>query len=348
MDAASNQPTPEMIEAAAAAWLSLRDRGLTQAETAEFMRWLQQDPQHAAVFAELDLVWKTCDRLGAVPAPSESTSLPDADLLEPRIRHHKPRVGRWVAWGAAASIALILAVGFATRARQHTVETAVGAFQKLDLPDGSVAQLNTATAITTSFTATERRISILRGEVFFTVAKDETRPFVVTSGGVAVRAVGTAFNVRKRDSSLEVLVTEGRVRIDDAREGRSLLPLSAALQPSLLLAGERAIVPSRSNILEEHPLTASVEKVDSTVTQRTLAWQERRLEFDEEPLAGVIAEFNRYNVRQLVIADPILAKKRFSGTFRADGYEPLVRLLETDFNITALRTDREIVLRTAR
>jgi transmembrane sensor len=348
MDAAENNPTPEMIEAAAAAWLSLRDRGLTQEETAEFMRWLQQDPQHAAVFAELDLVWKTCDRLGAVPAPAETTSLPDADLLAPRVRRQASRFGRWAGWGAAASVALLLGILFGTRAPQHTVETAVGAFQKLDLPDGSIVQLNTATAITTSFTATERRVSILRGEVFFNVAKDAKRPFVVTSGGVAVRAVGTAFNVRKRDSSIEVLVTEGRVRVDDAREGRSLLPLSAAQEPSLLVAGERAVVSSSSNTQEEYPLTASVEKVDSTVTQRTLAWQERRLEFDDAPLAEVITEFNRYNRRQLVIADATLAKKRFSGTFRADGYEPLVRLLETDFNVTAVRTDREIVLRAVR
>lgn len=349
MDAASNNPTPEMIEAAAAAWLSLRDRGLTQAETAEFMRWLQQDPRHAAVFAELDLVWKMCDRLGEVPSLSEPPSRPNADLLEPRVRRHESRrIKRWGAWGAAAAIALILTVVFATRAPQQTVETAVGAFQKLDLPDGSVVQLNTATAITTSFTGTERRVTILRGEAFFNVAKDEKRPFVVTSGGVAVRAVGTAFNVRRRDSALEVLVTEGRVRIDDVRGGRSLLPVATAEESPLLVAGERAIIPSRPNTREEHPLTALVEKVDSTLTQRALAWQERRLMFDEAPLAEVITEFNRYNLRQLVIADPILARKRFSGTFRADGYESLVRLLETDFNVTALRTDREIVLRAAR
>ncbi len=347
MDAASQRPTPEMIETAAAAWLSLRDRGLTQAETAEFMRWLQQDPRHAAVFAELDLIWKSCDRLGAIPAPAETATPPDADLLAPRARRNRPRVGRWVAWGAAAAIALFLGMAFAMRAPQHTVETAVGAFQTLDLPDGSTAQLNTATAITTSFTGSERRVSILRGEVFFNVAKDEKRPFVVTSGGVAVQAVGTAFNVRKRDSSLEVLVTEGRVRINDAREGRSLLPLSTAEEPTLLVAGERAIVPSHSNTLE-YPLTASVEKIDPTVTQRTLAWQERRLQFDEVPLAEVIAEFNRYNQRQLVITDATLARKRFSGTFRIDGYETLVRLLETDFHVAALRGDREIVLRRAR
>src|SRR5690606_2594445 len=249
-----------------------------------------QDPRHAAVFAELDLVWKTCSRLNVVPAPSETNSSPDADLLKPRVRRSPSRAGRWTMWAVAASIAVILAVGLATRAPRPTVETAVGAFQKLDLPDGSVAQLNTATAITTSFTGAERRISILRGEVFINVAPDEKRPFLVTSGGVVVRAVGTAFNVRKRDSSVEVLVTEGRVRINDAREGRSLLPSSIAAEPCVLVAGERAVIPSHSNTPGENPLTASVEKVDSSMTQRVLAWQERRLEFDEVPLAEVITE----------------------------------------------------------
>jgi transmembrane sensor len=79
--------------------------------------------------------------------------------------------------------------------------------------------------------------------------------------------------------------------------------------------------------------------------QRALAWQERRLEFDAVPLAEVVREFNRYNRRQLVISDPQLAAKRFSGTFRADGYETLVRLLEDDFGVTATRSGREIVLR---
>lgn len=68
--------------AAAAAWLSLRDRGMSAAETAEFVRWLQQDPQHAAVFADLDRVWKDFDRLGAVSAQS----VPDPNLLAPRVR----------------------------------------------------------------------------------------------------------------------------------------------------------------------------------------------------------------------------------------------------------------------
>lgn len=352
-------PSPEVIEAAAAAWLSLRDRGMSSAETAEFVRWLQQDPQHAAVFAELDHVWKNFDRLGAVPATVAVPSTPDADLLTPRVRRRHPRrTLAWTALGAAAAVAILLATVAQLRTPRHTAETAVGAFQKLDLPDGSVAQLNTDSAIDTVFTATERRVRLVRGEVFFHVTKDAARPFVVTSGPVAVRAVGTAFNVRQRADAVEVLVTEGRVRVDDTHQGRSLLPAattpsSAAAEPALLVAGERAVVPfSRaSSVSAAAPapaVIATVETIAASATHRALAWQERRLEFDAAPLADVVHEFNRYNRQQLVIADATLTAKRFSGTFRADGYEALVRLLEEDFGVTATRSAGVIELRVRR
>jgi transmembrane sensor len=341
-----------MIEAAAAAWLSLRDRGMSPAETTEFVRWLQQDPQHAAIFAELDAVWKDFDRLGAVPAPSPTLtvgSAPDADLLAPRARarHHRTLAWTATALGAAAAVALLLFSLAHLRTPRHAAETAVGAFQKLDLPDGSVAQLNTDSALDTAFTPTERRVRIVRGEVFFNVTKDPARPFIVTSGAVAVRAVGTAFNVRQRAEAVEVLVTEGRVRVDDTRAGRSLLPADSAAttaEPPLLSAGDFAVVPSTATAATP----AKVERLSAPATQRALAWQERRLEFDAVPLAEVVAEFNRYNRQQLVIADPALAAKRFSGTFRADGYESLVRLLEENFAVTATRNDRAIVLHARR
>lgn len=339
-------PPKEVIEAAAAAWLSLRDRGMNAAETAEFVRWLQQDPSHAALFAELDNVWKDFDRLGAVPATVADTLAPGGDLLAPRIRARYHRTLAGTAIGAAAAVAMILLTVSHFRAPRHTAETAVGAFQKLDLPDGSVAQLNTNSAIDTTFTAAERRVRVVRGEVFFTVTRDPVRPFIVTSGPVAVRAIGTAFNVHQRDTAVEVLVTEGRVRVDDARHGRSLLPARVSTaEPPLLVAGERAVVPVPATSPESTSSTATIEKISSPAAQRTLAWQERRLEFDAAPLTEVVREFNRYNRQQLVIADAPLAAKRFSGIFRADGYESLVRLLETDFGVTAARSEREIVLR---
>lgn len=339
-------PSPEVIEAAAAAWLSLRDRGMSAAETAEFVRWLQQDAQHAAVFAELDRTWKDFDRLAAVPAADAPE--PDGDLLAPRVRPRRHRTLAWTSLGAAAAAALVVLTATHVRAPRYTAETAVGAFQKLDLPDGSVAQLNTDSAIDVKFTDADRTVRLMRGEVYFSVAKEASRPFIVTAGPVVVRAVGTAFNVRQRESAVEVLVTEGRVRVDGARPGQPLLaPFAPAEEPPLLVAGERAIipVPARAFAAVPAPAVAVVTKVSPIEVQRALAWQERRLEFDAVPLAEVVHEFNRYNRRQLVVADAQLAAKRFSGTFRADGYESLVRLLEDDFGVAATRSGREIVLR---
>jgi transmembrane sensor len=340
-------PSREAIEATAAVWLSLRDRGMSAAETAEFVRWLQLDPRHAAIFDELDRTWKEFDRVGALqPAPQHDH--PDADLLAPRPHPSPPARKFWWAAGLAAAAVLVVLVAPRLLAPRHTAETGVGSFQKLDLPDGSVALLNTDTAIDTAFTAAERRVRIVRGEVFFTVAKDPARPFVVTAGPVAVRAVGTAFNVHRHNGTVEVLVTEGRVRLDEADQRRSL-PASAAAQPEAreVAAGERAVVAVPVRAEEAVAKVAAVQKVSAVEVRRALAWQERRLEFDEVPLAEIVRQFNRHNRVQLVIDDPQLAQQRFSGVFRADGQESFLRLLQDDFGVQVTHRGREIVLRPA-
>ncbi len=341
-------PTPdpevsrEMVEAAAAAWLSLRDRGMSAAETAEFMRWLQQDVRHSAVFSELDRTWKEFDRLGAVPVGEAQQ--PDADLLAPRVRARRHAGRRWLAWSMVAAACVIFAL-IVSRPARETIETTVGGFRTLELPDGSVAQINTDSAIETEFTRAERRLRVLRGEVFFTVAKDSARPFLVTVGPIVVRAVGTAFNVRHRTGAIDVLVTEGRVRVDEERAGRTILSRVDATTEPLLGAGERVVVAMPASASEITPTSVAVTSVSQVEQQRVLAWQERRLEFDGTPLGEVAAEFNRYNRRQLVIVDEALASRRFSGSFRADSYETLVRLLQTDFGVLAEPRGNELILR---
>jgi len=266
-------PSPEVIEAAAAAWLSLRDRGLSAAEplnSCAGSNRTRNTPPSSPSWSSLERFRPPRHRRRASPPAA-----PDADALAPRPRAHRHPALAWVPPGLAAA-ALVALAFVTTRAPRHTAETAVGAFQKFDLPDGSVAQLNTDSAIDTDFTATERRVRVVRGEVFFNVTKDPARPFIVVSGPVAVRAVGTAFNVRQRAAAVEVLVTEGRVRVDDVRLGQSLLPVTApAEEPPLLVAGERAVVVDTT---AAGPAQVTVAKVNAPEQQRSLAWQERRLE----------------------------------------------------------------------
>jgi transmembrane sensor len=342
MNPRSERPVPvEIVEATAAAWLSLRDRGMSSAETAAFLRWLQQDPRHAEIFGELDRTWKNLDRLAAA-----STRRRDDVQASPARRF---RIG-WIALGAAAALVLAFVGVRSSRSARQTVETEVGAFRKVDLPDGSVAQLNTDSALEIDYTTTERRVKVVRGEIFFSVAKDPAHPFLVSAGPIVVRAVGTAFDVRHRTDAVEVLVTEGQVRVDDRVRVASVLPPSATAEPPLLKAGERAIVALDldHSSAGPAPTVASVERVGAPAVQHALAWQERRLEFDAVPLGEVAREFNRYNRSQLVIDDAALAARRFSGVFRADGYEAFVRLLEIDFGVTVERRGQDLELHARR
>ncbi len=328
----------EAIEATAGVWLSLRDRGMTPTETEAFVRWLQEDPEHAAVFESLEQTWREFDQLAAVVSPGAAA---DADALAPRYRRRFARLPL-VSLAAAAALAVLCTGLWWSRTPRHFAETAVGAYHRADLPDGSVAQLNTDSAIDVDMHGAERRVRIARGEVHFAVHKDPSHPFIVSVGNVQVRAVGTAFDVRDRPGAVEVIVTEGRVQVRDADHGTPLLPTSPATgEPAPLVAGERAVIPAGADRPGE---PVQVARLSEEQVRRALAWQERRLEFDATPLSEVAAEFNRYNRVQLVVTDPRLASRPFSGTFRADGYEALVALLQDSFGVVVTRERNEIRL----
>ena len=86
--------------------------------------------------------------------------------------------------------------------------------ERLTLEDGSVVELNHGGKLEIDFSSETRRVRLVRGEANFTVAKNPERPFVVNAGGVDVRAVGTVFNVRLAREAVEVVVSEGRVKLE--------------------------------------------------------------------------------------------------------------------------------------
>jgi transmembrane sensor len=154
--------------------------------------------------------------------------------------------------------------------------------------------------------------------VHLTVAKDAARPFVVEAGGVFVRAVGTAFYVRRERDDVDVLVTEGVVQVE-----------SPAGPPVPVVCGERAHVGA-----DLRPVV-SAEKPETI--ERELAWRAVRLEFEGLPLGAVVAEFNLRNTLQLAIGDVAAGRVKVAGTFQADKPAAFARLLEAGFGIAVER-----------
>src|SRR5581483_7239884 len=129
--------------------------------------------------------------------------------------------GRWRAkWRApwvpalVAAALLIVSVGAWVLMRVPTsFETEVGEQRSVVLQDGSVVTLNTSSHIDVDLRKDRRVIRLSRGEALFQVARDATRPFDVVAGPVTVQAVGTEFNVDRRDARTTVTVVEGQVRV---------------------------------------------------------------------------------------------------------------------------------------
>ncbi len=322
------------IDDAAAAWVSRRDRGLTPTEQDEFFQWLAADPRHGERLARHQRGWSQLAHL-AQWRPEHGAE-PNADLLAPPVRlpARSRNILRWLApltLAAAASLALVL---FTSRdAPAPAAVTAEPGYRQQVLDDGTLVELNRGAQLTVAFTAAERRVQLTYGEALFTVAKNPARPFVVEAGGITVRALGTAFNVRLGPAEVDVLVTEGRVQLD-----RPAAPLAA---PPLVVAGQRAVVP----LADHAPVTTAVSRAE---IDRLLAWQPKLLEFVSTPLTEVAAEFNRRNRVQLVVADPALAALPIGASFRSDNVDGFVRLLEASFGVRVERHDTTITLRRAK
>ena len=326
----------------AAEWALRHDRGLTAAEQDEFSQWLAADPHHRAAWAEHRWGWDELDRLAGLQTSLHA--VPDPELLAPRRR----RVVRFAlpVLAAAAVITLGLFVWSVKGPMSAGPEAPAGPrmlapIEQRELADGSVIELNRGAVVTAHYSAGERRVRLERGEAHFKVAKDPARPFFVEAGGVTVRAVGTAFNVRLDPAAVEVLVTEGKVGVQRADPG---VPGPRIEEPLNLAVGERTVV----SLAPSAP-APQVTVVPPAEIEARLAWQPRLLDFTNAPLAEIVAEFNRHNPVRLVIEAASLRELKLSATFRSDNVEGFVRLMESDFGMRAeWRGDGAIVLTRSR
>ena len=346
-------PLNDAIESAAAEWLVRHDRGLTPAQQDEFLSWLTASAAHRASFERHRRLWGDFNAL-AQWRPEHGT-VPNPDLLA---RHRRPSPWRWAAPAllAAAAVALLLVWSSANRAPNHaTLAFEATTYRQETLSDGSVLDLNRGAHVVVQFTAAERRVLLVQGEAQFAVAKNPARPFVVRAGGVEVRAVGTAFNVKLAGPNLEVLVTEGTVHVSQqtvvvtptsmaAGAAAGSAPSAAPVVLAALTAGQRTVIPVATVIAPPVVVPASVPEI-----ARLLDWQPRLLDFESTPLAEVVENFNRRNSLRLVLGDDGLRAHPIVASIRSDNVEGFVRLLDGTMGVRADRSSTgEIVLRRAR
>ncbi|MGU3495306.1 FecR family protein [Xanthobacteraceae bacterium A53D] len=301
----------------AADWL-LRNREAaeSEAEQSAFRSWLAQDPDNARAYAAAERLMGDASR-----AISSDSTL--RDFTVPRRSIAKPLLGLVLALGLGS--ALFVAMDGPVRLQADAM-SGPGEMPVMTLADGSRVQLNASSAIAYDMAGGRRIVRLLRGQAYFEVAPDPTRPFSVEAGDARVTALGTAFDVRLGRTATDVLVTEHAVMVDF---------------PGGSHAGTR-VTQGEQAVFEDGARAAIVTPSDPAVA---LAWRRGQLVMNEMPLGNVVEEISRHFPGRIIIAGSDLTRRRVSGTMSIRDTDAALAFLERALNVSSVRIGSLVILR---
>ena len=343
-------PNMDQVEQQTANWLSAIDRGLTEAEQAELQAWLSESPVHGEKLVHFASVWDLMDLVAPIAKVLPlGERLDDVQSVEQESRARPAPRQLVVGWlpisGVLATVLVAVLILVVFPEPEDTsflavYSTEVGEQSGVMLPDGSELELNTDTEVSVFISDHLRRVTLIRGEAYFDVAKNADAPFVAQVGSAQVVAVGTEFNIEVRDSGdVEVMVTEGKVRVEYGDQDVVDVKFSEVedADGQYVSVGEKVFVSdSRQNLVSD------VEGYDLDVD---LAWREGMLIFEGESLDQVVSEINRYTSLDIKIVDDSIRGIEVGGFFRAGDTEQLLIVLENNFGILSERRAGQLLLK---
>jgi transmembrane sensor len=333
----SDEQVRATIAQQAGEWFAAhRDAALDAAQRRAFADWIKASPVHVEEYLGVALVARELPAAADDPEMSFESLVERAreasaanvvalDAPQPRasvakIRTHVPNGMRY-----AAAAAVVAVVGSALlwwkteRVTPQRYATGHGELRSWHLADDSVLRLDTDSAVTVRYGRRERLVEVENGQALFEVVHDSARPFRVLAGSAEVVAVGTRFSVYRESGSTLVTVVQGQVDVTAARNGQAPADADAVGRRVRVSAGEQLRI--RAGVLPASPTRADLE--------RSTAWLRRELAFEQQPLATVAAEFNRYGALPIEIETPALRTLTVSGVFAADDTDSFIEFLRS-------------------
>lgn len=318
-------------------WLVLlRSDSLNEDEMYAFADWLSRDNRHPEAFAAAEdlfdnmLIAADCTKNGianliSTDQPSKVIKTNGGQQIQPL----KRRV-RLLDISLALAAAWLFAVILIMPPQSHPLadyfsdfHTATGEFKEVELNDGSHLLLNTNSAISVGFNDALRQITLHHGQVRFTIAHDQKRPFEVKVGDLKVRALGTVFEVYSMNADdSNVLVQEHAVsvRLEDGGNTRQYSEVRIEQGQQL-----------------QHRHGTALKQPEPVILEQATAWQNHRLIINDRPLNELITELNRYRNGRIFLADADLQALRISGVFSLDHPDNTLDKIQTVLGLKQTR-----------
>lgn len=244
-----------------------------------------------------------------------------------KIHRRERQTNRTYTWYWAAAVVLLLlstwAVFYQTQSGQQRIATAYGETQKIALSDGTHVMLNAHSTL--SYQSNEPREVWLQGEAFFEVFHTtDDAPFKVHTADLTVNVLGTEFNVNTRHKKTDVVLRDGKVRLElEKRPTHDLI-----MQP-----GDKVSYAHQKNTLEK--------KVVAPHTYTS--WTSGTIVFDHTPLREVFQWMKDTYGVTIEVNDPAIQSKEFTGEVAQD-LEVIMTLLQKSFGLEVSKQGDTIYL----
>lgn len=303
----------------AATWIVKRrdHENWNENDQSELDAWLARSAAHKVAYLRVEAAWQRADRLSALRRPPS---------LRNRIAPYLKFVGAGVAAVVVAG-GVFLVAPWEAKPTGKLYVTGVGGRETLTLRDGSRIELNTSTALRVEGTGDQRTVWLDKGEAYFQIVHNEAHPFVVRAGNHRITDLGTKFVVRRSDQNLRVALFEGKARFD-MEDGHGS-------QEAVLNPGDVVIATANSLSVAEH---LSKDLKDE------LGWRRGLLIFRHATLAEAAAEYNRYNLKKIIISDPRVARLNINGSLPANDPFAFTRSVKRFFDVNVEDRSNEIII----
>lgn len=337
---------PMGYEEQAAEWCwRIAESALSDDEQAQFDAWIRADPRHQQVFDEMVAVWKGTDTIAEMPGFLSLRAKALTTMETARDRDEASSYGRsgWFrAFAAAAAVILMVFSGlwfFSDGADVY--DTGIGERRVVRLEDGSRISLDASSRVVVAYSDDRRALRLERGRAKFDVAKDPLRPFGVTAGNQTVVATGTAFSVELLRDQMRVLLYEGEVAVV-AQPVAGRAAAARVIKPGVHAVGTTEQLSPGQELVSS--LTSGSVKVAPAMMDRSLSWEDGRLDFVDEPLARAVERINRYADTPVVVGDAAAGRLLVNGVFDAGDTQSFVRGMTALFPLSAKYEGTKVTL----
>ncbi|MBL0136245.1 MAG: FecR domain-containing protein [Chitinophagaceae bacterium] len=289
--------------------------------------WLAANPENGNYYNQLKQVWEKSKLIAASSSVDTNAAW---NRFQARTQVHKAKSRNSLFLRVAATVIFVIGAAllgiYLNDQYGNTPQMAVSTIEKTlidTLPDGSVVTLNKKSSISypKKFKGNTRKIQ-LKGEAFFNVSPDKTKPFVIDVKDIQVEVVGTSFNIRENKESTSVIVETGIVKVTKA--GNTIT----------LTAGEMMEIIDSGKIINK---SKSSDKLYNY-------YRSKQFVCEDTPLWKLVQVLNEAYGSEIVITRSELKDLKINTTFNDASLDEILSVIHETFLITVTKKDNRILL----